>query len=66
MEPPQARLGLAELFGSDSERVGAVVQTLVAGLASQWLVDPDATPSSQDLLEGLRFLTRPAPEPPEA
>ncbi|MEV4807357.1 TetR/AcrR family transcriptional regulator [Nonomuraea sp. NPDC049421] len=62
----QARLGLAELFGSDSERVGAVVQTLVAGLASQWLVDPDAAPSSEDLLEGLRFLTGPASETPGA
>ncbi|WP_030923225.1 TetR/AcrR family transcriptional regulator [Streptosporangium amethystogenes] len=55
----QARLGLAELFGSDSERVGAVVQTLLGGLAAQWLVDPDATPTPAELLEGLRTLVGP-------
>ncbi|MFD8529623.1 TetR/AcrR family transcriptional regulator [Streptosporangium canum] len=52
----QARLGLAELFGSDSERMGAVVQTLLGGLAAQWLVDPDGTPTPAELLEGLRAL----------
>ncbi|NUT42354.1 MAG: TetR/AcrR family transcriptional regulator [Thermoactinospora sp.] len=53
-----ARLGLAELFGSDSEQVGAVIQTLLSGLAAQWLVDPDNTPTPADLLEGLRTLVK--------
>ncbi|WP_336216626.1 TetR/AcrR family transcriptional regulator [Nonomuraea sp. LPB2021202275-12-8] len=52
----QARLGLAELFGSDSERVGAVVQTVLGGLAAQWLVDPDGAPTPAELLYGLRTL----------
>ncbi|WP_049558805.1 TetR/AcrR family transcriptional regulator [Nonomuraea sp. SBT364] len=58
----EARLGLAELFGSDSERVGAVVQTLVGGLAAQWLVDPEGSPTPADLLAGLRILVAPPPD----
>ncbi|MEV4394859.1 TetR/AcrR family transcriptional regulator [Nonomuraea sp. NPDC049607] len=61
----QARLGLAELFGSDSEKVGAVIQTLVGGLAAQWLVDPDGAPAPADLLEGLRVLMGRAQVPSE-
>jgi AcrR family transcriptional regulator len=46
----QARLGLAELFGRPGdEAVGAVYQALIAGLASQWLVDQESTVSGAAL-----------------
>lgn len=46
----QARLGLAELFGRPGdESVGAVYQALIGGLASQWLVDPESTPTGEEL-----------------
>jgi AcrR family transcriptional regulator len=46
----QARLGLAELFDRPGdEPVGAVYQALIGGLTSQWLVDPESTPTGAEL-----------------
>jgi AcrR family transcriptional regulator len=61
----QARLGLAQLFDrvhpapgeTDPEKIGAFYQTLLAGLAAQWLGDPDSTPSSADLFAAMRAIT---------
>jgi AcrR family transcriptional regulator len=58
----QARLGLAELFGHGAgalgerraEQVGTYYQALLAGMAAQWLVDPDAAPSGRDLATATR------------
>ena len=54
----QARLGLGELFGGapagDEERVGALYQALLGGLAASWLADPAGTPTVEDLLAALR------------
>lgn len=58
----QARLGLAELFGVDAdalgaertEMIGAYLQALLSGTASQWLMDPDSVPSARDLLDVIR------------
>jgi AcrR family transcriptional regulator len=52
----QARQGLADLFGVPGEAVGAVFQALIGGLATQWLVDPDSTPSGRDLREAIRTI----------
>jgi AcrR family transcriptional regulator len=52
----QAREGLADLFGVPGEAVGAVFQALIGGLATQWLVDPDSTPSGRDLREAIRAI----------
>ncbi|WP_133903591.1 TetR/AcrR family transcriptional regulator [Actinophytocola oryzae] len=49
----QGRQGLADLFGVTGETVGAVFQALVGGLAAQWLVDPESTPSGRDLRKAL-------------
>jgi AcrR family transcriptional regulator len=39
-----------ELFGRPGdESVGAVYQALIGGLASQWLVDPESTPTGAEL-----------------
>jgi AcrR family transcriptional regulator len=61
----QARLGLAQLFhgvhptadGIDPEAIGALYQTLLAGLAAQWLADPDSTPSSADIFAAMRVIS---------
>ncbi|GAA4222696.1 AcrR family transcriptional regulator [Streptosporangium album] len=72
----QARLGLAELFGSlglagDGERValGSFYQALLSGVVAQWLVDPEGAPSGHDLLGAVRTVAaivgpgaRPDPE----
>ncbi|MFC6080071.1 TetR/AcrR family transcriptional regulator [Sphaerisporangium aureirubrum] len=57
----QGRLGLAALFGlhpttdeKTSLAVGAFHQALLAGMATQWLVDPTQTLSASDLTEALR------------
>jgi AcrR family transcriptional regulator len=55
----QARLGLVELFGlsvdpPEADKVGAYLQTLLAGAAAQWLQDPETAPSGRDLIEGMR------------
>ncbi|MEO3807989.1 TetR/AcrR family transcriptional regulator [Sphaerisporangium sp. B11E5] len=57
----QGRLGLAELFGLDpaadekkAMAVGAFHQALLAGMASQWLVDPGRTLTPSDLAGALR------------
>ncbi|TDD84647.1 TetR/AcrR family transcriptional regulator [Actinomadura darangshiensis] len=58
----QARLGLAELFGTGAEavgdrhaeRVGAYYQTMLAGMAAQWLIDPQTAPSGPDLVAAMR------------
>ncbi|WP_459800092.1 TetR/AcrR family transcriptional regulator [Herbidospora sp. RD11066] len=61
----QARLGLAALFenldpAADEKQalaVGAFYQALLAGLATQWLVDPDSAPTAQDLVQALQTIT---------
>ncbi|SBT49275.1 TetR/AcrR family transcriptional regulator [Micromonospora narathiwatensis] len=61
----QARLGLAEVFHRLDPAVdeptalalGAFHQALLAGLASQWLVDPQAAPSAKELTRALRIVT---------
>ncbi|GAA0360141.1 TetR/AcrR family transcriptional regulator [Microbispora corallina] len=66
----QARLGLAALFEgldpADDEKkamaVGSFYQALLAGLATQWLVDPDSAPSAHDLVEALRAIRAGRPE----
>jgi AcrR family transcriptional regulator len=58
-----ARLALVELFGDfghSDERsqlmLGMLYQALLAGVASQWLVNPDDTFSGATLREALRLL----------
>ncbi len=55
----QTRAGLVELFGHAPgvAAVGAVYQALIGGLAAQWLVDPDAAPSGDDLLAAVRTIS---------
>ncbi|MEU8263320.1 TetR/AcrR family transcriptional regulator [Micromonospora sp. NPDC048999] len=61
----QARLGLAEVFHRLDPTVdepaaltlGAFHQALLAGLATQWLVDPQAALSAKDLTRALRTIT---------
>ncbi|WP_405143800.1 TetR/AcrR family transcriptional regulator [Sphaerisporangium sp. NBC_01403] len=58
----QARLALVELFGrlgsaeneEQAEKVGALYQVLLIGMAAQWLVDPETAPSGGDLIAALR------------
>jgi AcrR family transcriptional regulator len=58
----EARLGLVELFGDfglagDEAKLlmlGGFYQALLAGVASQWLVDPSGAPSGADLLDAVR------------
>ncbi|MET8139575.1 TetR/AcrR family transcriptional regulator [Sphaerisporangium sp. NPDC005288] len=60
----QARLGLAELIGDlgvgadehTAEKIGALYQVMLSGLAAQWLVDPRAVPTGSDLVEVLQLL----------
>ncbi|MEU5159822.1 TetR/AcrR family transcriptional regulator [Streptomyces sp. NPDC020875] len=55
---------LAQLFGGidakgDPDRArgaGLLAQALVAGVMTQWLVDPDTAPTADDLAEGLKAL----------
>ena len=35
-------------------RLGSFYQTMLGGLAAQWLVDPDRAPSTRDLTRALR------------
>ncbi|SCE87170.1 DNA-binding transcriptional regulator, AcrR family [Micromonospora viridifaciens] len=61
----QARLGLAEVFHRLDPAVdeptaltlGAFHQALLAGLATQWLVDPQATLSAKELTRALQTVT---------
>ncbi|MFU8872947.1 TetR/AcrR family transcriptional regulator [Micromonospora sp. SL4-19] len=61
----QARLGLTEVFHRldpavdepTALRLGAFHQALLGGLASQWLVDPQAALSAKDLTRALRTIT---------
>ncbi|MEU2611145.1 TetR/AcrR family transcriptional regulator [Micromonospora sp. NPDC007271] len=61
----QARLGLAEVFHRLDPAVdeptaltlGAFHQALLAGLATQWLVDPQAALSAKELTRALRTVT---------
>jgi AcrR family transcriptional regulator len=58
----QARIGLADLFGviteddEESEQIGAFYQTLLSGLAAQWLGDPETVPRGQDLLQAIKLV----------
>ncbi|MEU5880994.1 TetR/AcrR family transcriptional regulator [Spirillospora sp. NPDC047279] len=61
----QARLALVDLFGApDSaadphqrEMIGAYYQTLLSGLAAQWLLDPGTAPTGDDLFQAARHVT---------
>jgi AcrR family transcriptional regulator len=54
----QARLALAELFGGapegQEERVGALYQALLAGLAAQWLMDPEGVLTGEQVVATMR------------
>lgn len=60
-----ARLGLAEVFhrldpGADEATtlaLGAFHQSLLGGVAAQWLVDPATAPTAKELSRALRALT---------
>ncbi|MBM0227237.1 TetR/AcrR family transcriptional regulator [Micromonospora sp. ATA51] len=61
----QARLGLAEIFHhldpatdeAGALALGAFHQALLAGLATQSLVDPDSVPTARDLIRTMRTVT---------
>jgi hypothetical protein len=61
----QARLGLARLFlGIDhttdpraAQDAGAFYYALLAGVMTQWLIDPDHAPSASALANGLRIIS---------
>jgi AcrR family transcriptional regulator len=61
-ETRQARVVLAELLGAiteddeEAEKIGALYQVMLAGLAAQWLADPRDMPSGQDLLDAVRLV----------
>ena len=61
-ETRHARIALANLFDTipedneEAEKLGAFYQVLLAGLAAQWLSDPETTPSGHDLLEAIRLV----------
>ncbi|MEV0974551.1 TetR/AcrR family transcriptional regulator [Microtetraspora glauca] len=55
----EARRGLAEIFDPDADAetlrvTGRLYQTLLSGLLSQWLIDPERAPSGRDLAEAVR------------
>lgn len=60
-----ARLGLARLFlGIDTsadqnsaQDAGAFYYALLAGVMTQWLIDPEHAPSAADLVNGLRIVS---------
>ncbi|MFE2956051.1 TetR/AcrR family transcriptional regulator [Nocardia tengchongensis] len=52
----QARAGLSADLGGGDAAVGAVLQTLIAGLLVQYLIDPEHAPAAEDLAAGLRGL----------
>jgi AcrR family transcriptional regulator len=49
----QARQSLSDLFNVPGEEAGAVFHALIAGLAAQWLVDPDSALTGQALRKAL-------------
>ncbi|MFJ1704469.1 TetR/AcrR family transcriptional regulator [Kitasatospora sp. NPDC088346] len=59
------RLGLAAIFQGleqvpdtpDEMARGAFYQALLAGLAAQWLISPEQTPSGAELLRGLELVS---------
>jgi AcrR family transcriptional regulator len=64
-----ARLALVELFGDfghpdDALLLGTLYQALLAGVASQWLVDPASSFDGASLRSALALLTPPAPHDP--
>ncbi|HEV7652277.1 MAG TPA: TetR/AcrR family transcriptional regulator [Actinophytocola sp.] len=58
----QARIALADLFGAiveddeEAEKIGAFYQTLLVGLAAQWLSDPETVPRGRDLLDAIKLI----------
>jgi len=50
----EAHQALADLFGVPDKTAGAVFQALIAGLAAQWLVDPNSPPSGKALREAIQ------------
>jgi AcrR family transcriptional regulator len=61
-ETRHARIALADLFDTipedneEAEKLGAFYQVLLAGLAAQWLSDPETTPSGHDLLDAIKLV----------
>ncbi len=61
-ETRHARIALADLFDTlpedneEAEKLGAFYQVLLAGLAAQWLSDPETTPSGNDILEAIKLI----------
>jgi len=61
-ETRHARIALANLFDTipedneEAEKLGAFYQVLLAGLAAQWLSDPETTPSGQELLDAIKLV----------
>jgi AcrR family transcriptional regulator len=61
-ETRHARVALAEMFGAitedeeEAEKIGALYQAILAGLAAQWLADPRTVPSGSDLLEAVKLI----------
>jgi AcrR family transcriptional regulator len=61
-ETRYARIALADLFDTipedneEAEKLGAFYQVLLAGLAAQWLSDPETTPSGNDLLDAIKLV----------
>ncbi|WUH99872.1 TetR/AcrR family transcriptional regulator [Spirillospora sp. NBC_00431] len=59
------RSGLAEIFGdvvapgdpSSAQLIGTLCQTLLTGLTMQWLVDPERSPTSDEIAAAFRLLT---------
>ncbi|MFF2550155.1 TetR/AcrR family transcriptional regulator [Nocardia sp. NPDC058058] len=52
----RARAGLSEALGDNDPRIGVIVQTLIGGLLAQALIDPDNTPTADDLTAGIQAL----------
>jgi AcrR family transcriptional regulator len=69
----KARTGLASLFQDVAEEavdphtaktVGAFYHALMAGVISQWLIDPANAPSARDLTDALRAIVADVTRPP--
>ncbi|KAB2344678.1 TetR/AcrR family transcriptional regulator [Actinomadura rudentiformis] len=70
----QARMALVDLFGipasvtdpQEVEKIGAYYQTLLSGLAAQWLLDPETAPCGRDLIEAAQTVAKGLPIPTDS
>ncbi len=53
-----ARMLLPDSEESDDTEIGALLLTLLDGLLVQWLLDPKAAPSAEQIIGGLRTIAR--------